>query len=425
MVRKNSSKTDSKEPRKKKPAEPIVSSAMDEENAQLVEELHVALEELRLQNEELSVERSKNEAQKRRYQELFEFAPDGYIVTDPGGRIEESNKIADAMLNVNSPFLTGKPLSVYVASKHRPQFYSLLKDLQTKDNLDIETMEFELQGRDSKPFHGSVRVGPIRNESGVLTGLRWLIRDMSTQREQEEVLAENIRSLASSNLELEQWSTATAHDLQEPVRVIATYADSLKETLANKLTPEEEMHLKFISTSSHKALSLIRDLLVYNTIQGKQVEFENVELNKPLMEAVEFLKPQLRATSGNIDCGQLPSVLGRESQLVQLFQNLLGNALKFRGKAAPRVRVSATLKKEFWQIAITDNGIGFDKKYSERIFVMFERLHPESKFKGNGIGLALCRKIVENHGGQIWAESGDGKGATFFFTLRKSDEADL
>jgi light-regulated signal transduction histidine kinase (bacteriophytochrome) len=194
---------------------------------------------------------------------------------------------------------------------------------------------------------------------------------------------------------------------------MALYSGMLQDKFNNQLGEEGEIYLKFISGAATKAMSLIQDLLTYKMVSTRGRKFALVSLTRPFNEALVSLRPALREAKGEIVCDKLPTIFGDESQLVQLFYNLLNNGIKFHGAAAPSIRVSSYKDKKDWIISIADNGIGFDTENSEKIFVMFERLE-QSSFPGNGIGLALCKKIMENHSGSIWAESNKKGGSVFF-----------
>lgn len=384
-----------------------------QELATVLEELHVAMAELTVQNEELISSRQMADAQRRRYQELFDFAPDGYFVTTDAGMITEANNAASSLIGVKA--LIGKPMAIYVPFNKRDALYALLREFKEKD-VQKKEAEIEFKPRNGRAFSALMTVGAIRDSDGELTGLRWLIRDITESKRQQQLLANHARRLAASNAELEQWTSVTAHDLREPVRVMAIYSGLLNESLGKKITKEEETHLNFISNAAQKTLSLIEDLLSFATITGKQADIAEIDVKRVVDTALESLKPALRECDGEVVCGKMPKIYADQSQLTKLFYNLIHNAIKFHSHRPLKIKISAKKDGDAWIFSVSDNGIGFEMEYADRIFVMFERL-AESSYEGNGIGLALCKKLVEHQGGKVWAKSKIDKGSTFFFSL--------
>ncbi len=386
-----------------------------EELSATLEELQASTEELRVQNEELEEARRALELERKRYQELFDLAPDGYFVTDCGGVIKESNEMAAALLGVTCERLVGKPLAVYVGSAFRPVLYQLLDTLAKQDADVVRDIELEIRPRKKNSFFSSLTIRVMRSAQGDAIGLRWLLRDISERRRHEKSLSETTQRLQRKNDELEQWASATAHDLKEPIRIMSLYSGMLQDKYRPLLTGEGELYLNFISSASIKAMSLIQDLLTYKSVTGRDKVFIPVGLVKPINQAIGDLRAALRESGAEINFGKLPTVMGDDAQLTQLFYNLFSNAIKFN-KNKPQIDLTVEKNRTNWTIKVADNGIGFDPENSDRIFDMFERLDPPS-FPGNGIGLALCKKIVENHGGTIWVETIPDKGSTFCFTL--------
>lgn len=381
-----------------------------------LEELKTTSEELRLQNEALVSARVAVELERQKYRELFEFAPDGYLITNCGGTIKHSNQAASLMLGVKSTRLVGKPLSVYVSPSDHKEFFRLIERFaRSSVNLDdVQYLGLTIRPRALEPFFAALTVKAIWNETGQMTGLRWSIRDDSVRRAQEVKLMASSKKLEFQHAELEQWASATAHDLKEPVRIMALYSGMLREKFEDQLGEEGEIYLNFISGAATKALSLIQDLLTYKMISARGKILAPVSLAKPFTIALEDLQPALHEVNGQIVCkSPLPTILGDENQLVQLFQNLLSNGIKFRSDSPPLIKILCSMEKDDWLISISDNGIGFDAEDADKIFVMFERLEQNS-FPGNGIGLAVCKRIVENHGGEIWARPNVMGGSTFY-----------
>jgi len=242
-----------------------------------------------------------------------------------------------------------------------------------------------------------------------------LVKSQNQSEIEKGELSTKSLELEKKNEALEQWATATAHDLKEPIRVMALYSELLRENCGGSLDHDGETYLDFITNASSKALSLIQDLMSFHTVGGRVEAFKSMSLSVPLIEAIETLKAALTECGGKISYGKMPTVTADGAQMVQVFSNVIGNSLKFRSDRAPVIRVDAKKEDGFWLVSIVDNGIGFGMEYAERVFQLFERLSAD-EYDGNGIGLALCRKIVENHGGKIWADS-DATGTKITFTI--------
>jgi light-regulated signal transduction histidine kinase (bacteriophytochrome) len=225
------------------------------------------------------------------------------------------------------------------------------------------------------------------------------------------------KELEIKNRELEQFAYVASHDLQEPLRTTSSFAELLQRQYAEKLDEKAIKYLTFITQSSDRMKVLIKDLLDYSRI-GRQKQVQEVDCNRVLAHVLEDLNKSITDEDAIIEAGQMPLVSGYASEIQQVFQNLVINAIKFRKKdTIPEVMISARPLKGYWEFAIKDNGIGMDEKHSERIFIIFQRLHNRGEYKGSGIGLAHCKKIVELHGGRIWVKSAPGQGCTFYFTL--------
>ncbi|MCJ7489674.1 MAG: ATP-binding protein [Thermoplasmata archaeon] len=232
-------------------------------------------------------------------------------------------------------------------------------------------------------------------------------------------LAKTNEDLKRSNDELQQFAYVASHDLQEPLRMIASYMELLSRRYVGKLDKDADEFIGFAVDGANRLQRMINDLLVFSRIETKGKPFVRVDCNEILNESIQNLKMAIEDSGAVITSDPLPTTaFGDESQLTMLFQNLLGNAVKFRGEEAPRIHVSAERRTGEWMFTVSDNGIGIAPEYSERIFAVFQRLHAGPKHSGPGIGLAICKKIVERHGGRIWTESEPGKGSRFNFTLQ-------
>lgn len=230
-------------------------------------------------------------------------------------------------------------------------------------------------------------------------------------------LEDRTAALERSNAELEQFAYVASHDLQEPLRTVSSYVQLLAERYASRIDARADRYISHSVSAVDRMYTLINDLLAYSRVGTRGRDLVPTKTANVLDHVLEGLATTIRETAAEITWDPLPTVRADATQLGQLLQNLLGNALKYRGERPPRIHIGVQRQGRLWQFAVRDNGIGIDPAYSERIFLVFQRLHSWDEYSGTGIGLAICEKIVERHGGQIWIESQVGQGATFFFTL--------
>jgi light-regulated signal transduction histidine kinase (bacteriophytochrome) len=232
----------------------------------------------------------------------------------------------------------------------------------------------------------------------------------------ESKLAEKIKELARSNAELEQFASVASHDLQEPLRMVATYTQLLAEHYSGQLDEKAAMYTRYVIDGAQRMGTLIRDLLKFSRIDKAETGLQVIDSEQVFKEVVDSLQVAIKETGAVVTCNALPEVRAHGVQLRQLFQNLIENAIKFHDGKPPVIGVTAEQKGGEWVFSIIDNGISIAPENAERIFAIFQRLHTRSEYPGNGIGLAICKKIVEQNGGRIWMESNATPGATFRFT---------
>ena len=237
------------------------------------------------------------------------------------------------------------------------------------------------------------------------------IRDYLIERRHREV------QLQQTNEELRQFAYVTSHDLQEPLRAVTTYVELLAERLHGQLTAETQAFMGYAVEGAQRMRALIVDLLEYSRVERQDVEGTATDGEAVLEQAVRDLRLTIAESGAIVTHDPLPTVVTVPGQLKQVIENLLSNAIKFRGPAPPRIHLAARRHGPEWVFSVRDNGIGLDPQYARRIFQMFQRLHTRREYPGTGIGLAICKRIVERHGGRIWVDSAPGQGATFYFTL--------
>jgi light-regulated signal transduction histidine kinase (bacteriophytochrome) len=226
-----------------------------------------------------------------------------------------------------------------------------------------------------------------------------------------------MEELSRSNEELERFAYVASHDLQEPLRMVSSYMNLLARRYKGKLGDDADEYFHFATDGAARMRQLIVDLLNYSRIQqGKETQ-TRISCGKTVETVLHGLRLSIEETGARVEVSTLPEVVGNPSQLQQLFQNLVGNALKFRSDSPPYIRIAVDRQDGYWLFSVRDNGIGMDMDNANRIFEVFQRLHTRGEYPGTGIGLAICKRIVEAHGGKIWVESSPGEGSCFFFTL--------
>jgi signal transduction histidine kinase len=234
------------------------------------------------------------------------------------------------------------------------------------------------------------------------------LRDDNRQAQEE---------LARSNRDLEQFAYVASHDLQEPLRMVATYTQLLAERYQGKLDENADKYIHYAVDGALRMQTLVQDLLAFSRVGREGNIAILVDVNLAVQAALINLQSTIQDNDAQVQFGELPSIVAEQTQLTQLFQNLISNAIKFRGKEPPRITISAEKRDREWILSVADNGIGIAPEYAETIFVIFKRLHTQEEYAGSGIGLAICKKVVEQHGGRIWMESEPGKGSTFKVAL--------
>ena len=288
--------------------------------------------------------------------------------------------------------------------------------------------DFEYGHRDEsgKIRYLSISGQPFFDEEGRFKGYRGVGKDITRRkldeaalREAHDALETKARELSRSNEELQQFAYVASHDLQEPLRMISSYTQLLERRYADKLDANAREFMDFIVDGAARMKQLIEDLLAYSRVGTRGREFQATSSGAALAKALANLRAAQDSSAAVVTHDKMPEVLADGAQLTQVFQNLIGNAMKFRGTEAPRIHVEAQTRDEVWVFTVRDNGIGLDPQYADRIFMMFQRLHNKTEYPGTGIGLAIVKKIVERHGGRIWVDSAPGKGSTFGFTIAR------
>lgn len=249
--------------------------------------------------------------------------------------------------------------------------------------------------------------------------------EIAERLEAERKLEQLTTDLQRSNRELEQFAYVASHDLQEPLRAVSGYTQLLVQEYQNSLDESAQEYMAYVIDGATRMQQLIQDLLAYSRVSTRTQAFVSIDGETVLRQAVNNLQVAIAESSATITHDPLPQVNGDKTQWLQLFQNLIANAIKFRREEPPQIHIMAELKEREWLFSVRDNGIGIKPQYLDRIFEIFKRLHTRREFPGTGIGLAMCKKIVERHGGSIWAESQPGVGTTFYFTIPLTPDPSL
>jgi PAS domain S-box-containing protein len=353
-----------------------------------------------------------------RFRQTFELAASGIAHVDLDGRFLRANRALCRILGYSAEELAGK--SVKEVSHADDRGITDAERTRMRDGgLDAVHFEKRYLRKDGQAVWVDLTVALVRDAERRPLYEIAVFDDITERKTAEANLRAAHDELARSNAELEQFAYVASHDLQEPLRMVASYTQLLGKRYGSKLEGDAQEFMAYIVDGAARMKQLIEDLLAYSRVGTHGKDFKPVRLEAALQRARANLRAAIAESGVHITHEVLPEVEGDESQLAQLLQNLIGNAIKFRGEAKLAVHVSCSEQENEYAIAVTDNGIGIEPQYFGRIFMVFQRLHDKGQYPGTGIGLAICKKVVDRHGGRIWVESAPGKGSRFVFTLPK------
>ncbi len=418
-------------------------------------------EELKAAHEQLNKSLEALKEIEKSYRNIIENIQDAYMRSDKDGIIIMASPSAARIYGFNSPkeMIGTSALSYYKNPNDRRY---VLDELQKHGK--VEANESEALRKDGTCFYASQNAQFHYDNNGQIQGTETLVRDITSikkaekeiqkrlekerqlteelssaneelQAISEEVLTSNdelrhaqnnLRQLVSelkmSNKELEQFAYVASHDLQEPLRMITSFTQLLEKRYKGQLDVDADDYIGFVVDGAHRMKDLIDDLLEFSRLNTEDREFELVIMEIALEDVLRNLKPAIKESNAHITHDYLPNIMGDHVQIIQLLQNLIGNAIKFKGNNPPDIHISAQDKDNEWLFSVSDKGIGIDKNHQKQIFSIFKRLHTREEYPGTGIGLSISKRIVERHNGQIWIESELGKGSTFYFTIPKRDK---
>lgn len=411
------------------------------ENEDLVVHLSAARESAEARTEELQLEIAERQrieqklAESGRFAEQIIFnAGEGIVVLDREMRCLVWNRRMARLTGYPAEQVIGRSLDEFFPYLREEGSHRLLQRVLNGESVVLPDRKLMLPN--GRHIWRAGNLTPLRNASGEVTGFIALLQDVTERKQAEEELRETAAQLAHrnrelqesaarlerSNRELEMFASVASHDLQEPLRKVQAFGDRLKQKYAAHLDETGRDYIVRMQNATARMQVLIEDLLSYSRVTTRAQPFTTVDLKVIAQEVVSDLETRIERTGGRVETGDLPVIEADPTQIRQLLQNLIGNALKFHRPDQPPVVTVRALRAtdsedEQWQIEIADNGIGFDEKYLDRIFAIFQRLHGREQYEGTGIGLAVCQKIVERHRGTITARSQPGQGTTFIVTL--------
>ncbi len=373
--------------------------------------------------EDIRIAKAALNRSEERYRQIVETAQEGIWLIDENNQTVFVNKKMCEMLGYSEQEMIGRQNYFFKSEDERQK---AIEQIERRKLGISETHDTSYIKKDGGVFHASVSSNPILLADGSYAGALAMVTDITKRKEDEALLQQSEAKLARKNeeleiknKELEQFVYIASHDLQEPLRTIAGFAQLLQQQYKGTADDRTTKYFDFILQGSDRMKTLIKDLLDYSRI-GKKGTREVVDCIKLVNDVTADLGSAISEANAEINFAGLPEINGYPTEIKQLFQNLIINAVKFRKPGVvPVVDISAEEMSDCWQFAVKDNGIGIDRKNSERVFVIFQRLHTRTEYEGSGIGLAHCKKIVELHGGKIWIESELGEGTTFNFTIQK------
>lgn len=357
------------------------------------------------------------------FQTVFEQSPIGKEIVDPDGKIIKVNKAFLEMFGINEQEVN--KLDLFNNPQMSPDTHAKLNH---GASINYEEVQFNFDDLKERKLLKTNRSGiaylykiitPLFDSKKKITGFLLQVQDTTSKKKAEMNLRRAVSDLEVSNKELERFAYVASHDLQEPLRMIGSYTQLLAKRYKGKLDSDADDFISYAVEGANRMRQLINDLLTYSRITSRISSFVFVDFNELMGNVLANLSVQIKESKALVTFDQLPTIYADEIQIMQLFQNLINNAIKFKGENKPEICISCVPSDDEWIFSVKDNGIGIESIYHDRIFVIFQRLNNREEYPGTGIGLAICKKIVERHGGRIWVESKLNQGSNFYFTISK------
>jgi PAS domain S-box-containing protein len=397
------------------------------------------------QNRQLAAKLKESEKQAN---QIIDTAPEAIIVIDMEGRINRANSQAQQLFGYSQEELNGQPIEILIPEQYRSDHVAHRAGFIDGPELRRMGVGRDLVAvhKNGKEFPVEVGLGPMQldNKIYVIAALSDITQrkhaEESLQQinlELEQRVDERTRQLRASNQELEQFAYVASHDLQEPLRMVASYLQLVEKRYKSQLDDAACEFIAFAVDGANRMKQLIEGLLEYSRVQTRAKDLGPIDMEVIINNVVTDLQVRIEERGAVITHDSLPMIMGDESQIRRLLLNLIGNSIKYCTNETPRIHVSVRsmenssqplteeILKNGWMFSISDNGIGIDSQYSERIFQLFQRLHTRNEYPGTGLGLAVCKRIVERHGGKIWVESKVGEGSIFYFVINKTSDMEL
>lgn len=335
------------------------------------------------------------------------------VITDTQGNIEWANNTFSTLTGHARADVLEKNLS-FLFANGQSVYETMRRKLNEANHHEVEIL---IRRKDGSKFPAEATLSVVRSDADMITHHVLEFSDITDFLHAREELIRRTKELSRSNKELEQFAYVASHDLQEPLRMVASYTQLIAQRYRGKLDADADEFIHYAVDGATRMQAIINDLLALSRVSTRNTPFSKTDTKLALDKALANLRLVIGETGATIVCDSLPTLNADGSQFTQLFQNLIGNAIKFRGSNPPSIEIGAEPRGGEWVFHVRDNGIGIAPEYFERIFLMFQRLHTQKEYPGTGIGLTICKKIVERHGGQMWIESEPGIGTTFYFTI--------
>jgi PAS domain S-box-containing protein len=358
------------------------------------------------------------EAANQRIRLILETTQEAFIAMDAKGSITDWNKEAEAIFGWPREEILTQPLyEIIIPPQYREAHRRGLQHFLATGEGPVlnQRLELDALGRDGNEFPVELTITPVREGDSYIFNA--FLHDITERKQAEQTIKARTAQLEAANKDLERFAYLASHDLQEPLRMISSFAELLSERYTNRLDADAGEFIGYMVDSANRMRELISGLLAFSRLQTQGQPLETIAAEEAFHRAIANLQVAIKESRALVTHDPLPQVLGDTTQLMQVFQNLIGNAIKFCTQDVPRVHVSAHESGKEWLISVKDNGIGIAPQFHRRIFEIFQRLHGRAEYSGTGLGLALCQRIIERHGGRIWVESELGQGSTFHLTL--------